>query len=273
MAISEPVSGFASAGGAKLYFETVGVGDALVFIHAGVADRRMWDPQVEYFAPRYRVIRYDLRGFGKSEMGDGPYSHRDDLLSVLTSLEVRKAALIGCSMGGTTAIDFALEHPQMVTALVPVAAGVSGFNPSSHESMAHWGKMMSLLQARNFEQARELDAHYWIDGPSRDSSRVDPGFRKRAVAVHKDNFSIERFSKPEQELKPPALGRLGEIRCPTLVVIGDSDVQDLIKLSNRIAAEVSGAKLTTIANAAHLPSQEHPDQFNRILDEFLTSVQ
>lgn len=272
MASSEHASGYAQSGHAKLYFETAGSGDALVFVHAGVTDRRMWDPQVEYFAPKYRVVRFDLRGFGKSEMGDEPYSLRGDLLNLLTFLGVRKAALVGCSMGGATAIDFTLEHPDMVTALMPVAAGVSGFNLLTGDLLGHFTKLTTLVQARDVEGAQALDAHFWIDGPNRDASRIDPAFRERALEVHKENFSVERFLKPEQELQPPALGRLAEIRCPTQVVVGDADAQDLIKLAERIAADVPGAKLATIANAAHLPSEEHPREFNRILEEFLNSV-
>ena len=108
-------SGFAPADGARIYFESAGVGPAVVFIHAGVSDRRMWDPQFDYFADKFEVIRYDLRGFGKSEMPDRSYSNRADLGKVLQFLGIGKAAIVGCSMGGSTAIDF--------TEIVRIVAG------------------------------------------------------------------------------------------------------------------------------------------------------
>ena len=269
----KPTSGYAPSGDGKIYFETAGSGRALVFIHAGVSDRRMWDPQFETFARDFQVIRFDLRGFGKSAIPPGPYSNRDDLRSVLAFLGVAKAALVGCSMGGTTAIDFALEHPEAASALVPVGAGVSGSKDWSPQTIKHFGEMMRLVQDRDLEGARERDARFWINGPARDSSKIDSAYRDRATQLHRENFSIERFAMPpEQELVPPAIGRLGEIRCPTMVVVGDSDADDLLKLSHRLASDIPGARHVTIENAAHLPSLEHPDQFNAILRDFLVAL-
>jgi pimeloyl-ACP methyl ester carboxylesterase len=229
----------------------------------------MWDPQFDFFARKFRVVRYDLRGFGKSEMTDLPYSNRADLGNVLLHLEIDKAVLIGCSMGGGAAIDFTLEHPQRVTAILPVAAGVSGWNEWSDEGIRYFTEFMRLAKEGNLERAREMEAVLWLDGPARDPSRIDPSYRQRAREIHKDNFSLERFPHPEQELNPPAIGRLGEIKCPTLVLVGDSDTPELMKLATRLAKEIPGARFETIANAAHLPNLEHPDKFNALVDEFL----
>ena len=264
-------SGYAPSDGAKIYFESAGAGPTVVFIHAGVSDRRMWDPQFDFFAKKFRVVRYDLRGFGKSEMPDLPYSNRADLGNVLLHLEIEKAVLIGCSMGGGAAIDFTLEHPERVTALLPVGAGVSGWNGWSDEAIRQWTELLRLAKEGEVERVREMEAAVWFDGPARDPSRIDPAYRQRAQEIHTDNFSLTRFEHPEEMLKPPAIGRLGEIRCPTLVLVGDSDTPDLIKLATRLANEIPGARLATIANAAHLPSLEHPEEFNAIVNDFLLS--
>src|SRR6202011_5569889 len=137
-------------------------GPALVFIHAGVSDHRMWDPQVEFFASRFKVIRYDLRGFGKSSFAEEAFAPRDDLLAILNHVGISKAALVGCSMGGGTAIDFTLEHPEMVTALVPVGAGVSGWNDWSAESGELMTAMMKAVQKGEADAAFQISAHYWI---------------------------------------------------------------------------------------------------------------
>jgi 3-oxoadipate enol-lactonase len=110
---SDIKSGYATSRAANLYFETAGSGPTLVFLHAGVADSRMWDPQFDGFASKFQVIRYDHRSFGKSKMPDGPYALRDDLLSVLRHLGIAKATVVGCSMGGAAAIDCTLEHPEL----------------------------------------------------------------------------------------------------------------------------------------------------------------
>jgi pimeloyl-ACP methyl ester carboxylesterase len=272
---AEQTSGYAPSGAAKIYFETAGAGPDLVFVHAGVSDSRMWDPQVEAFAGNFRVTRYDHRGFGKSKMPEDPYALRDDLFNVIHHLHIAKATLVGCSMGGATAIDFALEHPKMVSALVLVGSGVSGLNDPkqlSADSLKYWTEFLTLVRNRDVERAREMEAKYWIDGPSRDSAKIDPLYRTRARQLHRENVSIDRFAHQEQPLKPPAIDRLREIAAPTLVVIGDNDSEDLIKLADRFAAEIPNAALVTIANAAHLPSLEHPDQFNGILRRFLANV-
>ena len=269
---SSTQAGLVRSGAAELYFEVVGEGAAVVFIHAGVADHRMWEPQVEAFSSQYKVIRYDLRGFGKSTMPEESFALRDDLLAVLRHLKIDRAILVGCSMGGSTAIDFTLEHPDMVAALVPVGAGVSGWNNWSEESTRLMTEMMKAVQKGDPDAAFEISARYWIDGPSREASRVDPAYRERARQLHKDNFSLELFRHSEVALEPPALKRLHEIKCPTRIVIGDCDAQDLQKIARHLAENIAGATLTTIPDAAHLPSLEHPAEFNRMLREFLDSL-
>ena len=153
-------SGYASSGDARIYFEAAGVGPGLVFVHAGVSDSRMWEPQFDTFATKYRVVRYDHRGFGKSKMPAGPYALRDDLLSVVRQVGIAKATFVGCSMGGATVIDFALEHPEMVSALVLVGSGVTGLNDPSQlsaDSLKHWAEFLTAARDRDVERARELE--------------------------------------------------------------------------------------------------------------------
>ncbi len=269
---SKLVTGYATSNGTKLYFETRGDGPALVFIHAGVSDHRMWDPQFEAFASRFKVVRFDLRGFGKSTMPEESFALRDDLLAVLNHLDIRKAALVGCSMGGATAIDFTLEHPERVTALVPIGAGVSGWSDWSPQSVSLFAEMMDLVKKGDANGAFELSAHYWIEGPSREASRVDPKYRERAVQLYRENFSLEFFQRTETALNPPAIERLKEITCPTMVMIGDCDAQDLRRIAARLGSEIRGARFTTIENAAHLPSLEHPAKFNSLLESFLATL-
>ena len=159
---SNVITGYAPSKGAKLYFEVCGDGPALVFIHAGVSDHRMWAPQVDAFASKFKVMRYDLRGFGKSTMPQEKFALRDDLLALLRHLGITKAALVGCSMGGATAIDFTLEHPEMVSALVPVGAGVSGWDDWSQESVDLFSAATNLVKKGDADGAFELSVRCWI---------------------------------------------------------------------------------------------------------------
>ena len=157
-------TGFAEVGGASLYYEVTGEGHALVLLHAGIADRRMWDGQFEEFARDYRVVRYDRRGFGLSEMVEGPFSHADDLRGLLDHLGIQSASFIGCSMGGAVAIDFVLNHPDRARALILVASAVGGFE-SDDPQPREWDELVAADEAGDLERVSELEVRIWVDGP------------------------------------------------------------------------------------------------------------
>jgi pimeloyl-ACP methyl ester carboxylesterase len=122
-------TGAAEVNGATIYYEVVGEGEPLVLVHAGIADSRMWEGQLTAFADRYRVLRYDMRGFGRTAMVEGTFSHHEDLRGLLDFLGLDRAHLVGCSMGGGAVLDFALEYPDRVGNLVLVGSAVGGFRP------------------------------------------------------------------------------------------------------------------------------------------------
>ena len=163
---SKPQSGFAPSDGARLHYEIVGHGEPLVLVHAGIADGRMWDGQIAAFARRYRVIRYDMRGFGRSAMVEGPFSHHGDLRAVLDSLAIERAVFVGCSMGGRTIIDLALEHPERVSALVPVGSALSGFD-AGEDPPEQWEELVAAEAAGELGRVSELEVQIWVDGPHR----------------------------------------------------------------------------------------------------------
>jgi len=139
-------SGFVETNGGRLYFETGGVGPGLVLVHAGVANLRMWDRHVPTWSTRFTVLRYDTRGFGRTESEHVAFSNRADLVAVMDEVGLERACLVGVSRGGQIVLDTALEHPDRVSGLVVAAGGVSGFTPSSDlgtpemwdEAEKHW---------------------------------------------------------------------------------------------------------------------------------------
>src|SRR5271166_5735592 len=137
--------GFAPVGGTRLFYEVKGMGPALVLIHGGQMDSRMWDDQFALLAKQFTVIRYDVRGYGGSFQPDQLYSDTDDLAGLLDYLKVKNAHIVGLSLGGRIAIDFALVHPKRVKSLTLAGPGLAGYEaPNSEESDL---RMWNLVKA------------------------------------------------------------------------------------------------------------------------------
>lgn len=266
---------FAEANGAKLYYEVAGTGHALVLVHAGICDLRMWDDQFATFANHYRVIRYDQRGFGQSSLPPGPFAPEEDLAALLGQLGVTEAAVVGVSMGGSAAINLTLAHPALVKALVVVGSGLDGADlPTPPEEEALFTQVDEAAEAGDFDLANEREVHIWVDGPHRDPATVDPRVRERVREMNLRGFLEGDAWKQtqRQKLDPPASGRLGKIRVPTLVVVGDQDVSDIQATADLLASGIPGARKVVIPNTAHVPNMEQPEAFNRIVLDFLASV-
>lgn len=274
-----PVSttGFADVNGARLYYETAGAGHPLIMIHAGIANLHYWDDQWGPFSRAYRVVRYDIRGYGKSVAPPGRFNVRDDLLGLMRHLEIDHAYLMGASLGGGLVIDFALEHPAMVEALIPVVTGLSGGPPPSEDELRQWreieGARDAARQAGDLDLIDEITARIWVDGPLRTPDRVDPAVRARVLQMLRDNRDAESEEATPVRLDPPAAGRLAEIHVPTLVVAGDADVPQIMANTDTIVAGIAGARKVVMHGVAHGPNMERPDVFNRIVLDFLRAVE
>jgi pimeloyl-ACP methyl ester carboxylesterase len=273
--MSDSKQGQIEVNGAQLYYEVAGSGPALVFIHAGIADCRMWDAQFAAFVASHRVVRYDQRGYGRSSMPAGDYSLRDDLYGLLRALGIERATLVGTSMGGGVALDCALDHPEFVAGLVLVASGLGGSLPSDF-LRGRWQAIGEAYERDGVDAANELELQLWIDGPGRTPEQTDPALR--ALVREMNRAVLEREAENDelgqpQRLDPPAIGRLGEIAAPTLVIAGDNDVPDIIANAERLAGGIAGARKVVLPDVSHLPPLERPDEFNRLLRDFLAATQ
>ncbi len=264
-------TGFAAVNGAQLYYEVAGDGSPLVFIHAGIADSRMWDDQFNVFAEHYRVLRYDMRGFGQSQPVPGDFSHSADLLGLLQQLGIARTHLIGCSMGGSTCIDFALEHSDMATALISVCSAPSGM-PYEGDPPPIIQELIAADQAGDLDRMNELEVRLWVDGLYRSPEQVDAKVRERVREMNKIALQHATESAGEQALDPPAVDRLGEIRVPTLVVVGELDVPTTQQAATLMLERVPGSQHAVIKNTAHMPNMERPDEFNRVVFDFLHAL-
>lgn len=265
-------SGWAEIDGARLYYELAGAGHPLVLMHAGIADSRMWDDQWDTFAQRYTVLRYDLRGMGRSPMPAGPFAHHEDLRGLLSYLGLGSAYLVGASMGGMTAIDFTLTYPHMVDALVAVDARISGNAPPESLIQA-WEEVDQVVERGDVAGAVELELRMWVDGPRRQPAQIDPTVRERVREMNANNFAVYSEAGIQQPLEPPALGRLGEIGVPTLVIAGAEDQPHVLASADLLEAGIPGARKVVLPDTAHVPSMERPEEFNCLLLDFLESLQ
>jgi len=253
-----------------LYYEIAGQGHPLVLIHGGLVHSGLWDDQFEVFAAQYRTLRYDARGFGKSKSPTAYYSNHGDLRDLLDFLGIQRAYVLGLSMGGAIAIDFTLAYPDRVAALIPVAAGLGGYRATSNTALRD--ELNAAYERGDKERAVELSLQVWTDGPYRTPDQVDPNVRERIRVMTIYTFDLPDFDHWLQPLEPPAIDRLAEIRVPTLFVVGDQDVVDILKISDLIVAQVAGAKRTAIPGTAHHLNVERPEEFNRVVLDFLNSL-
>lgn len=272
---TETTTGILHTEGGPLYYEVAGEGHPIVFLHAGVADNTMWDEQWDEFAKRYRVIRYDTRGFGKSPVAkDHPFSNRQDLYELLKHLNVEKAYLVGLSRSGQIALDFTLERPEMVDALVWVAGGVGGYEGAEPDEaeMATFNEMEALWEKKDWETLAEMETQMWADGPGQPVGRANAEVRERVHQMILNNYRMHPEEGAPIVLDPPAAGRLAEVKVPTLVIVGDLDTSSTQASAEFLANSVEGAKKIVFEGVAHMVNMEEPEKFNRVVLEFMEGL-
>jgi 3-oxoadipate enol-lactonase len=256
---------------AELHCETAGAGPAVALVHAGICDSGMWDPQWRSLAGSHRLLRHDMRGFGRSPLPPQPYSNARDLLDVMDAAGIDRAVLVGASLGGRVALEIALAEPDRVSALVLVGPGLPDHEWS--RAVRDYGAAEdAAIERGDLDAAAELNVRFWVDGPRRDPPQVDASMRDRVRAMqrHALELQVPVWEEADEELLAPDLGeRLGEIRQPALVLVGEVDQPDIHAIAARLVEHLPNSTLATIPAAAHLPSLERPEPFGRLVTEFL----
>jgi 3-oxoadipate enol-lactonase len=261
---------FLDVPGGKLFYEVDGSGPAVVLVHAGVAHLRMWDEQVAAWGDRLQLIRFDCRGFGRTTCEDVPYSNRDDIRRLLDHVGAGRASVVGASRGGQIAVDFALEQPDRLGALVLVGSGLGGFE--GPDDGIDWDEIDKLEAGHRWEELVARETEIWTDGLGQPSDRVAPGVRRRMVEWNLENYRAEQPASKAQPLQPPAAGRLSEIQVPTLVTWGDIDAPSVIAAGEYMAKEIAGAHRHVFNGVAHMVNLERPTEFTQLVGDFLSEV-
>lgn len=258
----------APTNGIETYYQESGQGEAIVFIHGFSLDHRMWRDQGG-FANSYRVITYDVRGHGRSS-AEPPWTAADqvaDLVALLDYLKIQRAHLVGLSMGGGIAVNFALAHPERVKSLVLAAAVVEGYM-FAPEFVQRSFALLEIYRAKGIESFREA----WLNDPIFDAIRRSPE-KFEALRSILQGFPGKTLTNPYW---PPtentALLRLDEIAVPTLVVVGELDIADMRAIANLAAARIPGARKLVIRDCGHVINMEKPEEFNAAVETFLKQL-
>jgi pimeloyl-ACP methyl ester carboxylesterase len=250
-----------------------GTATPVLFLHANVADRRMWQGQWDWLASSHPVISYDRRGFGESHtLSPTPHSHVADLWKVMDSLGYDRAVLVGCSMGGRVAIDAALAQPDRVSGLVVVAPGVSGAPAPQHcDSVnAQMDAISAAAHQGDLDTKNELQARLWLDGPLSPPGRVGGAIRQLFLSMNGTALRAAHPGVASEE--PSAWEQLEAIKAPTLVMWGDLDLPHLQERCKLLAQRIPAAQSMVLRATAHLPALEDPKQFNAALGRYLGSL-
>jgi 3-oxoadipate enol-lactonase len=255
-------SGYVDVDESKIFYEMAGKGDVLIFIHDGLVHREIWDEQFSHFSQKYRVIRYDRRGNGKSSEAKGAFSNVKDLLSLFTQLKVDKASLIAMSSGGRLAIDFTLQYPDKVSSLVLVGAVVGGF-PYTQHFYNRGGHLPSDLKT-----SEERRLYYAVDDPY-EIYRANKAATEKVVLLVKNNPRKGHGSPSDRPPGKPHYQRLDEIKIPALILVGEFDIPDVHAHAGAIQAGIVNSKRDIIPKAGHLIPIEQPELFNAAVEKFL----
>lgn len=252
-------TGTVSYNGGRLYYQVTGSGKPIVFIHGFTLDHTMWQPQVEFFAKNYQVITYDVRGFGRSSLPNGPYKFADDLHAVLQHLGVGQAHIVGLSMGGRIATDFAIAYPEMVASLSLLDSSLEGY-----KNEVDWD-----VHAK--EQGIERAKENWLLHEVFVLAQKQPAV-VAALRTIVAGYSGWHWLHVDPLIRSDTRNRLHEINKPTLIVVGRHDLQYFHNIAAVLADGIAHSQTVVVPNAGHMVSMEAPKKVNQLLADFILHV-
>ena len=234
----------------------------VILLHAGVADRRMWDGVIPALHDAGRkVVAPDLRGFGNRPIGQAPFSHYRDVLSLLDGLDAAQADLVGASFGGLVALEVAALAPERVRSLALLAPPLSDWDWSD-EFKTYVEDEDAALARGDVDRAVDLNVRMW-------AGESGPAIQEYVAAAQRRAFEHSDQGADPEELDPPIHERLGDIKAETLVVVGDRDVPDFVAIARHLADTLPGPELRVVDGAGHLLSLEQPDLISEVLAGWL----
>ena len=253
--------------GIRVYYEMKGTGQPLIFIHDFTLDNRMWDDQFYFFSKWYRCIRYDIRGYGQSSLpGSQSYTFQDDLKSLLFSLDISEPViLVGHSMGGRVASNFALQYPRFTKALVLADAQIEGYDFKEFKLDI----IFNSAKQKSIEYAKRKWFGHNIFAQAKKNKLVSECLWQIIQSYSGWHFVSPNYPEPTN---PCAWEQLENIEAPALIMYGDLDLPDFREMSEAAAARIPGAKKRILSNTGHMSNMENPAAFNNELQQFLKNL-
>jgi pimeloyl-ACP methyl ester carboxylesterase len=250
-----------------LAYDEAGAGHPLALVHAGIVDRRMWDPVWDALAAHFRTIRHDMRGFGETPLPNGPHAAWRDLAGLLRELDAVPAHLVGVSQGASAVLELAIAEPELVDRLVLVGPGLAGWD-WSEGLRATWAEEEAAYERGDLEEVAWINVRTWLDG-RRPAEAVHPDLRQAVWEMERQALDQENDAAPAEPLDPPVRDRLGEVKAPTLIIVGALDQPDMLAIGEHLARSIPGARLVVMPGVAHLPPMEAPQSFVPLVAGFL----
>ncbi len=271
-------SGYADVNGTKLYYEVAGSGVPLVLIHGSFGDRRFWDLQFAELSKKYKVVRYDIRGYGRTALPNENEVYRDcdDLNALMIFLGISRAHICGLSLGSIILIDFALSFPDKCLSLIPAGPRVAGDATDEYKTAS--SDSIRKIIARTSELAKtkgakEATDYLWTGDHAMRKGVVTANTRALLLKMGYE-YSWWRYTHTgkREQAYPMAIKKLSEIKIPTLIVTAESDFELCQEVAARMAQEIPGAKLVSIKTAGHIMNVDNPFEFNKALTVFIDKL-
>jgi 3-oxoadipate enol-lactonase len=262
-----------TAGGFDVYYESQGAGEAILFLHAGLQDHRMWEEQVTKLSEQFTVITIDQPFHGNTLGSDTTTLVADVVKHILDTLRVEKTSVVGLSMGGATALDFATMNPQRVNKLILIAPGIPGFERDHKMDTLTSGwypRFTAALEAKDSAEAARIFTRTWAEGPTRSKDSL-----KAPVSQYVYNTTLMNIRKhqmagwPVLSDKPPIVDRLAQIQLPVLIIHGDKDLPYISEGCIYLEETIPGAKRVLLNNVAHMLNIEKPKEVNKLIADFV----
>jgi 3-oxoadipate enol-lactonase len=260
------IKAFCEVNGAKIYYQTIGIGSGfpVVFIHGLANDLRVWQPQLAAFSRYFKPLVYDVRGFGQSSPAEAHFA-ADDLKALLDRLKILQAHVVGVSMGGNIALNFAQCYPERIAKLVAVDADVYGFDNYTEEFKQLFKETYALGKTKGALKAKL----HWARSPLLQPKVWNENTQLIAQMIKE--YSGIHFTDPKllPGANPPTASRLAEIQAETLVIVGENDIEDFQRMANLLVQSIPKAQKLVISQAGHQPNLETPEVFNELVIKFL----